>query len=67
MEKYGTARQATDDNIIQYVCVAWWITNATDTLKICNTYCFFTATMVMPTHLNVTFMYTLHVLFMYKY
>ena len=37
------------------------------TLEIYNTYCFSIATVVMPTHLNVTFMRTLHVLFMYKY
>jgi hypothetical protein len=31
MEKYGTARQATDDNIILRMRFAWWITKATDT------------------------------------
>ena len=31
MEKYGTARQATDDNIIRRMRVACWITKATDT------------------------------------
>jgi len=30
MEKYGSARQATDDNIIQYMCFACWIPKATD-------------------------------------
>jgi hypothetical protein len=29
--KYGTARQATDDNIIQRMRFAYWITKATDT------------------------------------
>jgi hypothetical protein len=29
--KYGTARQATDDNIIRRMRFAWWITKATDT------------------------------------
>ena len=30
-EKYGTARQDTDDNIIRRMRFAWWITKATDT------------------------------------
>ena len=31
MEKYGRARQATDDNIIRRMRFARWITKATDT------------------------------------
>ena len=31
MEKYGTAGQATDDNIIRRMRFALWITKATDT------------------------------------
>jgi hypothetical protein len=31
MEKYGTARQATDDNIIRRMRFACWITKATHT------------------------------------
>ena len=31
MEKYGTAVQATDDNIIRCMRFACWITKATDT------------------------------------
>jgi hypothetical protein len=31
MEKYGTDRQATDDNIIRRMRFACWITKATDT------------------------------------
>jgi hypothetical protein len=31
MEKYGTARQTTDDNIIRRMRFACWITKATDT------------------------------------
>jgi hypothetical protein len=31
VEKYGTARQATEDNIIRRMCFACWITKATDT------------------------------------
>jgi hypothetical protein len=54
VEKYGTARQATDHNIIRRMRIACCITTATDTLRICNTYCFSTATMVTRTRLNVT-------------
>jgi hypothetical protein len=31
VEKYGTARQATDDNIIRRMRFACWMTKATDT------------------------------------
>jgi hypothetical protein len=31
VEKYGTVRQATDDNIIRRMLFACWITKATDT------------------------------------
>ena len=31
MEKHGTARQATDDNVIQRMRFACWITRATNT------------------------------------
>jgi hypothetical protein len=31
VEKYGTARQATDDNIIRRMRIACWVTKATDT------------------------------------
>jgi hypothetical protein len=31
VEKYGRARQATDDNIIRHMRFAWWISKATDT------------------------------------
>ena len=59
VEKYGRARQATDDNMR----VACLIPKATDTLGICNIYWFFTATVVTRTRLNVTFIHTLPVLF----
>ena len=49
MVKYGRAGQATDDNIIQRMCFACWITKATDTLRVCSTYCFSTAKMVVNT------------------
>ena len=45
VEKYGTAEQATDDNIIRRMRVACWITKATNTHSTCNTYFFFTTTM----------------------
>jgi hypothetical protein len=35
VEKYGTARQATDDNIILRMRFACWITEATDTYSEC--------------------------------
>jgi hypothetical protein len=53
VEQYGRARQATDENIIQGMRFASWITNVTYTLRICNTYCFSTTKMVTRTHLNV--------------
>ena len=37
MEKYGGAREATDDNIIRRMRIACWITNATDTLRMYDT------------------------------
>ena len=55
MEKYGTARQATDDNIKRRMRAASWITKAAD---IRNTYCFSMATMVTWTRLKITFIPT---------
>jgi hypothetical protein len=34
VENCDTVRQASDDNIIRYMCVACWITKATNTLSI---------------------------------
>jgi hypothetical protein len=34
VEKYGRARQATDDNMIRSMRFACWLTKATDTLRI---------------------------------
>jgi len=31
VEKYGTARQATDDKIVRRMLIACWITKATNT------------------------------------
>jgi hypothetical protein len=56
VEKYGRAIEATDDNIIWNVPFACWIIEATNIHleRICNTYYFSVATMVMQTHLIVT-------------
>jgi len=63
VEKYGTARQATDDSIIQCMYFACWIAKATYTLKMCNNYCSSTATVVLWMYLNVIFICTLPVLY----
>jgi hypothetical protein len=52
VDKYGTAEEANDDNMIGRMRFAWWITKVTDTLRICN--CFFTATVVTRTPLSIT-------------
>jgi hypothetical protein len=49
VEKYGSTRQATDDNIMRIAC---WINKATDTRRVCNTYCFFTARTVKQKRLS---------------
>jgi len=43
VEKYGTFTEGTDDNIIRRMRFAFWLAKARHTLRICNTYCFFTA------------------------
>jgi hypothetical protein len=53
-EKYYTARQVTDNNIIRPMHIACWIIKATDTLTICNAYRFSTARIVTQTRLSVT-------------
>ena len=53
-KKYGTARQATDDNVIRRRRYACWIIKATDAnLEKCYAYCFTTETTVTRTRLNV--------------
>jgi hypothetical protein len=54
VEKYGTARQATDGNIIRRMRFPCWINNATDTLRIYSISYICTAKMVTRTRLNVT-------------
>jgi hypothetical protein len=44
--------------------IVCWITKATHTLTVCNTYCFHTEAMVARTRLNDTFICTLPVLFL---
>jgi len=55
MEKYGRARQATDDKIIRCMHIACCMTKATHKLRPCNTYCFSMATNVTWAFLDVTF------------
>jgi hypothetical protein len=51
VETYGTTREAIDD-MVHALCML--VTKATDTHIMCNSYCFFTATVVTRTRLNVT-------------
>jgi len=53
MEKYGRAGQTTDDNMAYAHCVLD-TQGYKYTLKICNTHCFSTLTMVGWRHRNVT-------------
>ena len=62
VEEYCRPRQATDDNIIQRMRIACCVPKATDTLTICDTYCFSTATMVKWMCLNVPLYLTMPVL-----
>jgi hypothetical protein len=56
VEKYGTARQATDGNIIRRMRFAWWITKATDThSEYVILIAFSTGTVDTRTRLNITF------------
>ena len=62
MEKYGRARQSIGDKIVQCMHIACWITKATHTLRLCNTYCFSMATNITWTLLDVMFICTVPVL-----
>jgi len=60
VEKYVRARWTTNDNTVGPMLSACWITRGTETFRILYIYIytyFFTATMVTPTHQNVTFRY----------
>jgi hypothetical protein len=55
VEKYVRAGEAIDDNITRRMRLACWITTATDThWEYVIVFCFFIATMVTRTRLNVT-------------
>ena len=60
VEKFCTTGHATDDNMAHAHCMLY-ISDCKHTLRIRNTYCSFTATMVTRRHLNVTFTLTLPV------
>jgi hypothetical protein len=57
VEKYGRARQSTDDNVIRHTRFARWITKLTATCRIRNTYWFSMATMFTRTRINATCTY----------
>jgi hypothetical protein len=40
MEKYVTTRQATVGDIVRRLRFACWIIKATNTLRVCDNYCF---------------------------
>ena len=64
MWKSGAARRATNDNIIRHICFAHLITMVVGTRSeyvVCTGFCM--ATIVTQTHLCVTFICTLPVLF----
>jgi hypothetical protein len=56
-------RQATDDNMAHALCMLD-TRGYKHTLRICNTYCFSTVTVVTRTRLNVMFICTLSFLFL---
>ena len=59
MGKYGTARQATDDDIIRSKHFACLIIKATHKLRLRNTYCFFMAGILVRKGHNITLISTL--------
>ena len=54
MEKCGGVREVTGGDVVRRMRFAYWITKAINTLRICNTYCFSTSTVVLRTRLSVT-------------
>jgi hypothetical protein len=56
VEKYRRARKAKDDNMAHTHCILY-NQGYKHTLRLCNTYCFSTATMVARTRLIVTYKY----------
>jgi hypothetical protein len=69
VEKYNTARHASDDNIIRRMRIACWITKATDTHSdYVILIAFSTATVVTRTRLNVTlYVHCLYCYFLSRY
>jgi len=61
VKKYCRAGQVTDDNMAHAHCMLDTL-GYTYTLRICSSYCFSTATMVIRTRLNVMLYVTLPVL-----
>ena len=66
MEKRRIVVQFTGENVTQGMRYACWIVKATDTLRICDNYCFLIAKFVTRMCLNITFTRTLP-LFTYLY
>jgi hypothetical protein len=65
VETYSRARQAPDGNIILHVHFLMLDKQGYGcTLSVCNTYYLSMATVVLQTHLNVTFLHTFPVLFL---
>ena len=64
VEKYSTARQATDENMAHTHCKMdnWGYRH---TPKICNTYCFSMTLMIMRIHFNLEFICILPVMLTY--
>ena len=60
--KYYTSGQTTNYSVILRMRVACWITMAKDTLKICNSYCFYTTKMVTRTRVKYYVLRTLPLL-----
>jgi hypothetical protein len=67
-ESFRAKEYKPNTPIIRRMRFACWITKATDkhALRICNAYCFSTATVVTRTRFNVTFVRTPHILLKIK-
>jgi hypothetical protein len=65
VERYGGARQATDDNILRRMRIKCSMTKATNKDSMCNTSCFCTEIVVTRTRFSVPFIRTLPILFFY--
>jgi len=62
-EKYGRTGQVKDDDVIQRMRIACWITKAINTHSQYATHCFSMGTMVARTLLDITFIRKLAVLY----